>query len=84
MAISVLPEGVRLLSNADTLMQIWLGVCWFTWSALCVPNFLLLAQKRIMKGQVAFGTLGFGVLTGWLPALVFLNGVHLLVSQFAF
>jgi hypothetical protein len=76
-AISVLPEGVRVLPNADTFMQVWLGIFWFVWAALCAPHLLLLAQKRIIKSQVAFGTLGFGVLTGWLPALVFLNGVQL-------
>lgn len=76
-AISVLPEGVRVLANSNTFMQVWLGVCWFAWAGLWASYFLLLAQKRDIRSQVAIGTLACGILTGWMPALILLNGVSL-------
>jgi len=73
-ALSVLPEAVRILLGAAGPMDIWLGFSWACWAALWFLYFLTLALQLPLTRQTAAATLASGVFTAWLPALVLLNG----------
>ncbi|ASJ74213.1 AmiS/UreI family transporter [Granulosicoccus antarcticus] len=74
-AITAVPVALDTLMNASSIWQVWFGLSWVAWSFLWFLFFLLLAlQKPIVKltGTVATSV---GVLTGWLPGYLLLDGV---------
>lgn len=74
-AITAAPVAIDVLRGADSTWGVWLGLSWVAWSFLWLLFFLLLAMKKpILKitGTVAVME---GVLTGWLPGYLLLNGV---------
>ncbi|WP_146585369.1 AmiS/UreI family transporter [Puniceibacterium confluentis] len=73
-ALSVLPEAIRTLSTASSVMETWLGLCWLAWAGLWFLYFLTLAMQRSFRKQTALATLLSGVLTAWLPALFLMYG----------
>ncbi|MCK0151596.1 transporter [Marivita sp. S6314] len=74
-AITVLPEAITTLSAAQTVMDLWLGLCWLAWSGLWFLYFVTLALQHPLVRPTAHATLAAGVLTAWMPALVLLNNV---------
>ncbi|SEQ83732.1 AmiS/UreI family transporter [Loktanella sp. DSM 29012] len=74
-AVTVLPQGLSVLSNAQGIMEIWLGLSWLAWSGLWLMYFFALALRRNIATHTAFATLGTGVATAWVPALVRIYGV---------
>ena len=73
-AITVVPVAFLTLAGASTLWGYWLGLCWAAWAVLWFMFFLLLAmQKQIVKVTAAV-TLILGILTGWLPGYLLLEG----------
>ncbi|MEF7613807.1 AmiS/UreI family transporter [Aquincola sp. MAHUQ-54] len=74
-SITAVPVAVDALMHAQTPWGLWLGLCWVAWSGLWLLFFILLAlQKPIVRltGAVAVAE---GVLTGWLPGYLLLNGL---------
>jgi|SRR5262245_51112943 len=74
-AITVLPVAVETLQSAATAWDVWFGLCWAAWAFLWFLFFLLLSlQKPILKltGTV---TVIEGILTGWLPGYLLLDGI---------
>ncbi len=74
-AITVVPVALDTLINASTLWGYWFGLCWAAWAVLWFMFFLLLAmQKPIAKVTGAVTTIQ-GILTGWLPGYLLLEGI---------
>lgn len=74
-AITVVPVALDTLINATTLWGYWFGLCWAAWAVLWFMFFLLLAmQKPIAKVTGAVTSIQ-GILTGWLPGYLLLEGI---------
>ncbi len=74
-AVTVVPVALLTLVEATTLWGYWFGLCWAAWAVLWFMFFLLLAmQKPIAKVTGAVTTIQ-GILTGWLPGYLLLEGV---------
>lgn len=74
-AITAVPVALDTLLSANSVWTVWFGLCWAAWAFLWFLYFLLLALKKpILKftGQV---TLAEGVLTGWIPGYLLLDGI---------
>ena len=75
-ALSVLPQAYQAIVTAAGFFALWLGLCWLAWSGLWFLYFVTLALQKQIQGPTTVATLGAGVLTAWLPALVLLYGAH--------
>jgi len=74
-AVSVIPVAVDTLRGASSTWEVWFGLCWAAWAVLWLMFFALLALKRDIAratGQVA---ILLGILTGWVPGYLLLDGV---------
>lgn len=74
-AITVVPVAIDTLNSAVTLWDVWFGLCWAAWAVLWFMYFLLLALKKPILKITGAVTLIQGVLTGWLPGYLLLDGV---------
>jgi hypothetical protein len=74
-AITVVPVAISTLSSASTVWDVWFGLCWAAWAVLWFMFFLLLTQKRPIAWVTGLVTSIQGVLTGWLPGYLLLDGV---------
>ena len=73
-AITAVPVAIQTLNGATTTWGIWFGLCWAAWAVLWFLFFVLLVGKKQIAGFVGAVTLVEGVLTGWLPGYLLLNG----------
>ena len=74
-AITVVPVAFDTLVGATSTWDIWFGLSWAAWAVLWFMFFLLLALgKPIAKITGAVASIQ-GVLTGWLPGYLLLDGV---------
>ena len=74
-SITVVPIALETLAGASTTWDVWFGLCWAAWAVLWFMFFLLLALgKPILKVTGAVTSVQ-GVLTGWLPGFLLLQGV---------
>jgi hypothetical protein len=73
-AITVVPVAIQGLSSAQTVTEIWLGLNWVIWAVLWFMYFLLLALQRPILKPTALFTLMAGIVTGWLPGFLLLEG----------
>lgn len=73
-AITVVPIAYQGLTTAQSLTDVWLGLCWVVWAVLWFMYFLLLALKRPILQPTALLTLVAGVVTGWIPGFLLLEG----------
>jgi putative amide transporter protein len=74
-AITCAPVALQTLVTATTTWGYWLGLCWIAWGILWLLFFVLLVlQKPIAKYVGALAVLE-GILTGWLPGYLLLNGI---------
>lgn len=74
-AITVVPVALQTLSTATTLWGYWFGLCWAAWAVLWFMFFLLLARKMPIAKFTGAVTALQGILTGWLPGYLLLDGV---------
>ncbi len=74
-AVTVAPVCVQDLMAADTLLGVWLALSWGVWAVLWFMFFVLLVLKRPINTATGLVTLFSGIFTGWLPAMLLLNGV---------
>jgi putative amide transporter protein len=74
-AITVVPVVFDTLASASTVWDVWFGLCWAAWAMLWCMFFLLLALQRPIAKVTGFVTAAEGVLTGWLPGYLLLDGV---------
>lgn len=73
-AITALPTALIILSTADGVWPIWLGIDWLAWSVLWLMYFLLLTVKRPIAKATGWMTLVQGIVTAWIPGFLLLNG----------
>lgn len=74
-AITLIPVTIGAFSDAGSTLGVWLAFCWAAWTVLWFLSFLLLGmQKPIVRltGQVTVVT---GILTGWVPGFLMLDGI---------
>ena len=74
-SITVVPVAIDTLSSASTTWDVWFGLCWASWAVLWFMFFLLLAMSRPIARVTGMVTSVLGVLTGWLPGYLLLDGV---------
>ena len=74
-AITVVPVALDTLANAGSVWDVWFGLCWAAWAVLWFMFFLLLAMQKPIAKVTGAVTSVQGVLTGWLPGFLLLEGV---------
>ncbi|MBU3028743.1 AmiS/UreI family transporter [Paracoccus marinaquae] len=74
-AITTVPVFLRAVASAGSAAELWLAANWLVWGALWFMYFLLLALGRPIQRQTAWVTLLTGILTGWLPGFLLLDGL---------
>ncbi|MBO9455853.1 AmiS/UreI family transporter [Paracoccus sp. R12_1] len=74
-AITTVPVFLRGISGAQSMTEVWLAGNWLIWGVLWFMYFLLLALGRPILRQTAWVTLLAGIVTGWLPGFLLLDGL---------
>lgn len=74
-SITVVPVAIDTLGSASSAWDVWFGLCWAAWAVLWFMFFLLLAMNRPIARVTGMVTAAQGVLTGWLPGYLLLDGV---------
>ncbi|MBK0327699.1 AmiS/UreI family transporter [Rhodobacteraceae bacterium F11138] len=74
-SITVVPVALKAMATAQTPLDIWMGVNWALWAVLWFMYFLLLAMQRPILKATAGMTLLTGIVTGWLPGFLILDGL---------
>lgn len=73
-AITTVPVALGGFAAAESLRDAWLAVCWAVWGVLWLLYFFLLALKKPIQRTTGIVTLVTGILTGWLPGFLILDG----------
>ncbi len=73
-AITAVPVTIQTLTGATTTWGIWFALCWAAWAVLWFLFFLLLVGQKPIARLVGGVTVAEGVLTGWVPGFLLLNG----------
>ncbi|MFO1072392.1 MAG: AmiS/UreI family transporter [Geminicoccaceae bacterium] len=73
-AVTVLPVALSAFANIHSTLDLWMAWNWAAWSALWFMFFLLLALQKPIARMTGMVTAAEGVLTGWLPGLLILQG----------
>ena len=74
-AISTAPVFLRGIGSAASPGEFWLAGNWLIWGVLWFMYFLLLALGRPILRQTAWVTLIAGIVTGWVPGYLLLDGL---------
>lgn len=74
-AITAVPVFLRAIASAASFTDVWLALNWLVWAVLWFLYFLLLALGRPIQRQTAWFTLLTGILTGWLPGFLLVDGL---------
>ena len=74
-SITVVPVAVFAFAGAGSGLDLWMALNWTGWAVLWFMYFLLLAQNKPILRQTGIATAALGVLTGWLPGFLILEGV---------
>lgn len=74
-AITAVPVSIQTLSSATTTWGFWFGLCWASWGVLWFLFFLLLVGKKPIAKLAGTVAIAEGVLTGWLPGYLLLDGL---------
>ena len=72
--ITAIPVTLQTLQSATTAWGYWFGLCWGAWAILWILFFVLLVMQKPIARFVGFLTIIEGILTGWLPGYLLLNG----------
>jgi putative amide transporter protein len=73
-AITAVPVAIDTLATAQTVGNVWLGLSWASWAVLWFMFWLLLVRKMPIARLTGAVTLAQGILTGWLPGYLLLDG----------
>lgn len=74
-SITVVPVFLRAAGSMGTTIETWMAVNWLIWAVLWFMYFLLLALGRPILRQTAWVTLLAGIITGWVPGFLLLDGL---------
>ena len=74
-AITIVPVSLDTLANAQGTWDVWFGLCWAAWAVLWFMFFLLLALQKPIARLTGGVTVLEGILTGWLPGYLLLDGI---------
>ncbi|HMQ94918.1 MAG TPA: AmiS/UreI family transporter [Amaricoccus sp.] len=73
-AVTVVPVTVEAAVTARGLTGAWLAFNWACWAVLWFMYFLLLARQRPILRATAWVTLLSGIVNGWIPGYLLLEG----------
>jgi len=73
-AITAVPVTIQTLQGAQSIWDVWFGLSWGAWGFLWFLFFLLLVLKKPIGKFTGAVTVIQGILTGWLPGFLLLNG----------
>ncbi|AET90828.1 AmiS/UreI family transporter [Caballeronia cordobensis] len=73
-AITIIPVGIDSIAHANSTWSVWFALCWFGWAFLWFLFFVLLALQRPIVKLTGAVTVIAGIVTGWLPGYLLLNG----------
>ena len=74
-AITAIPVTIQTFESATTTWEFWFALCWAAWGVLWFLFFLLLVLRKPIAKFVGTVTVLEGVLTGWVPGYLLLNGI---------
>ncbi len=74
-AVTAVPVTVQGFSTAQSTWDIWFALSWAAWAVLWALFFVLLVLKKPIAKFVGGVTVVEGVLTGWVPGYMLLNGM---------
>ena len=74
-AITTVPVFLRALASVSSAFELWLALNWLVWGVLWFMYYLLLARGRPILRQTAWVTLISGIVTGWIPGFLLLDGI---------
>ncbi len=74
-AITAVPVTIQTLQAANSTFDVWFGLSWGAWGILWFMFFLLLVLKKPIGKLTGAVTVLQGILTGWLPGFLLLDGV---------
>lgn len=73
-AITTVPVMIGGFASIQSTLDTWMAINWVIWGALWFMYFLLLALKKDILGPTASFTVFAGVVTGWVPGYLILDG----------
>ena len=74
-ALSVVPVALSAFASIQSGLDTWMAFNWAAWAVLWFMYFLLLAMKRPILRATGIVTAAAGVLTGWIPGIMILQGL---------
>ena len=74
-ALTVVPVALSAFANVRGGLDLWMAFNWTAWAVLWFMYFLLLALKRPIGRVTGIATAAEGVLTGWIPGILILQGL---------
>lgn len=74
-AITAIPVTIQTLQGAHSTFGVWFGLSWGAWGILWFLFFLLLVLKKPIGKLTGAVTVLEGILTGWLPGFLLLDGL---------
>ena len=73
-AITVVPVALGAFASVQSALDLWMAWNWTAWAVLWFMFFLLLALQKPIGRVTGMVTAAEGVLTGWLPGVLILQG----------
>ena len=74
-AVTAVPVTLQTLGGAKSTWDVWFGWSWAAWGVLWFLFFLLLVGKKPIAKLAGIVAVAEGVLTGWLPGYLLLDGL---------
>lgn len=74
-SITLIPVTILAFAEAGSTLGLWLALCWAAWTFLWFLFFLLLAMQKPILRLTGGVTVASGILTGWLPGYLILEGL---------
>ncbi len=73
-AITCVPIAQSTFAGAASTWDVWFGFCWVIWAVVWFMFFLLLVMGKPIAYVTGATTAFAGVVTGWLPGYLLLQG----------
>lgn len=73
-AITATPVALQALAGAQSTLDLWMGINWTIWAVVWFLYFLLLSLKRNILRLTGMATMLAGIVTGWIPGFLLLEG----------
>lgn len=74
-AVTAVPVTLQAFAAAQSTWDVWFALSWGAWAVLWALFFVLLVLKKPIAKFVGGVTVLEGVLTGWVPGYMLLNGM---------